>query len=115
MDKPKIVHWKDVPPLHPIEGNFKVRMRILIEERDAPNYIMRIFEVDPGGEIPQHAHPWEHEIFVLQGTLRLKIGDKEYIVKEGHAIYIPTNVPHEYRNIGEGVAVFLCTIPKVKK
>ncbi len=115
MDKPKIVHWKEVPPVHPIEGNFKVRMRVLIGENDAPTYLMRVFEVDPGGVIPNHAHPWEHEIFILKGTLKLRIEDKEYIVQEGHAIYIPPNVPHEYENIGNTTAIFICTIPKQRR
>jgi len=115
MDKPKVVHWESITPTYPIEGNTKVRMRVLIGEEDAPTYLMRIFEVDPGGIIPEHSHPWEHEIFILKGTLKIRIGDSEYIVREGYVIYIPPNMPHEYVNIGDTTAVFICTIPKVKK
>ncbi len=114
-DKPKIVHYLEAPPQYPFQGNTKVRMRILIGEDDAPTYIMRVFEVDPGGVIPRHEHPWEHEIFVLKGRMRVKIGDDEYDVGEGYAIYIPPNVPHEYINDTDDTVIFICTIPKQKK
>ena len=115
MNKPKVVHYTQVEVTYPIQGNDKVRMRVLIGEEDAPTYLMRIFEVDPGGVIPRHEHPWEHEIYVLKGRLKVIIGDQEYIVTEGYAIYIPPNVPHEYMNIGDETAMFICTIPKQKK
>ncbi len=109
--KEKIIHYSEVKP-EEVKGAVKTRIRVLISEKDgAPTYAMRIFEVDPGGEILEHTHPWEHEIFILKGKLRLKIGDKYYEVSEGTAIYIPPNVPHAYWNIGQEVAVFICTIP----
>ncbi|NPA69909.1 MAG: cupin domain-containing protein [Crenarchaeota archaeon] len=115
MNKPKVIHYSQVPVQYPFEGDKRVRMRVLIGEEDAPTYLMRLFEVDPGGIIPRHEHPWEHEIYVIKGKVKVKIGDEEYIVTDGYAIYIPPNVPHEYVNIGDDVAVFICTIPKLKR
>ena len=44
----------------------------------APNFTMRHFEVAPGGRTPFHAHPWEHEVYVLSGTgkVRQKGGER---------------------------------------
>ena len=33
-----------------------------------PTFAMRYFVVKPGGSTPRHAHPWEHEVFVIKGT-----------------------------------------------
>ncbi len=114
MDKPKIVHYSQVDVTYPFPDNRRVRMRVLIGENDAPTYLMRLFEVDPGGVIPRHEHPWEHEIYVLKGKVKVIIGNEEWIVSEGYAIYIPPNVPHEYVNVGDETAIFICTIPKRK-
>lgn len=88
-----------------------VRIRWLISEKDgAPTYAMRLFEVDPGAVIPEHRHPWEHEIYVLSGSMVVGIGDKEYSVEKDMFIYIPPKVGHWYRAGPEG-AKFLCIIP----
>ncbi|MBL9124228.1 MAG: hypothetical protein JNG90_11390, partial [Planctomycetaceae bacterium] len=43
-------------------------VRWLVGARDqAPNFAMRQFEVEPGGFTPRHQHPYEHEVYVLEG------------------------------------------------
>ena len=44
----------------------------------APNFAMREFEVAPGGHTPRHSHPYEHEVFVLQGSGVVYEGDTEH-------------------------------------
>jgi len=78
---------------------------------ETPLYAMRVFEVKPGGHIKAHSHPWEHEIYVLKGKGRIRVGESFYDVEEDTAIYIPPNVIHEYWNTGESVLRFICTIP----
>ena len=46
----------------------KTHVRWLItKEMGAPNFVMRLFEMEPNGYSPLHAHAWEHEVFVLEG------------------------------------------------
>jgi len=46
----------------------KTRVRWLISRPEgAPNFAMRLFEVQPGGSTPLHDHPWEHEVYMLEG------------------------------------------------
>jgi len=111
MQKPKVIHEEETQ-YSEVEGLKGVRYKVLIGKDDAPTYMMRIFEIDPGCHIPEHTHPWEHEEYMLSGSLRIKIGDQAYDVKKGHAVYIPPNIPHSYQNIGEDKVVFVCTIPK---
>ncbi|RLE94433.1 MAG: cupin domain-containing protein [Thermoprotei archaeon] len=77
----------------------------------AKNFAMRMFTIKPGGEIPKHSHWYEHEIFVLKGKGVIGAGDKEYEVSEGNVIYVPSNIPHWYRNTGSEDWVFICVIP----
>ncbi|MET1160553.1 MAG: cupin domain-containing protein [Thermoprotei archaeon] len=85
---------------------------LLSNKRDGvPTFAMRMFRVKPGGYIKAHKHPWEHEIFVLEGVGEIRIGDVVYRVSRGFYIYIPPNVEHEYRNRGDKDLVFLCMIP----
>lgn len=90
----------------------KTWIKWLIRDRDgALTFSMRMFRVEPGGHIKSHKHPWEHEIFVLEGVGEIRIGSKIYRVTRGFFIFIPPNVEHEYWNRGEKDLVFLCLIP----
>jgi len=94
----------------------KTWIRWLIRKEDgAPNFAMRVFEVEPGGHIKAHSHPWEHEIFVLEGVGDIRIGDRVYRVTSGFFVYIPPNVEHEYWNKGDKSLVFICLIPHTKQ
>lgn len=77
----------------------------------APNFAMRRFTMRPGGKIPLHEHPWEHEIFILKGRGKALYGDRAQDISEGDVIFIPGNEMHGYVNNGGEDLVFLCVIP----
>ncbi len=108
--EPKVVRLWDVPAVE-VENAVGTRIRVLFRANEMPTYIMRIFEMDPGGHIEAHSHPWEHEIFVLEGRIRIRVEDKVFDLEPYMAIYIPPKKVHEYWNIGDTVARFICTIP----
>ncbi len=88
-----------------------VTIRWLVSASDgAPTYAMRLFELEPGAVIPEHEHPWEHEIYVLKGSLKVTVEGAEYELGSDMFIYIPPNARHGYVAGGEGAA-FLCIIP----
>ena len=61
-----------------MEGAKGVTMRLLISDKDgAPNFAMRLFEVDRNGHTPLHTHDFEHEVFVLEGEGRLWLEGEE--------------------------------------
>ncbi len=84
---------------------------LISKEQGAENYAMRLFTLEPGGIIPRHQHPWEHEIFVIKGRGVIGAGDEEREVIEGSFAYIPPDVPHWYRNTGDEEWKFICVIP----
>ncbi len=75
----------------------------------APTFAMRLIKIEAGGTLPEHFHPWEHEIFILRGSGRVRIGENTYDVSEGNAVFIPPNLPHEYQALTE--MLFICVIP----
>lgn len=81
------------------------------KEEGAPNFSMRRFTIKPGGTIPLHDHPWEHEIFILEGEARVFTEDAEVRVEKGDALFVPGDEPHGYENDGGSDLVFLCMIP----
>ncbi|MGH7144916.1 MAG: cupin domain-containing protein [Planctomycetota bacterium] len=94
-------------------GVQNVKMRAMItQEEGAPHFTMRLFEVAPGGATPLHAHPWEHEIFVVEGAMEaLENGENVRNLKTGDAVYVPANERHQFRNPGPGVLKMICMVP----
>ena len=65
----KVQHYQQVSsePVE-MEGAHGCTVRWLLGPRDgAPNFAMRQFDVAVGGYTPRHHHPYEHEVFVLEG------------------------------------------------
>ncbi|MCE4619944.1 MAG: cupin domain-containing protein, partial [Desulfurococcales archaeon] len=68
----KVTHYTSVPeePV-PEEMATGTTIRWLISDKDgASNFYMRMFRMEPGAHIKAHFHPWEHEIYVLEGSGR---------------------------------------------
>ncbi|WP_135854850.1 cupin domain-containing protein [Halorussus salinus] len=84
---------------------------LIDEERGAPNFAIRRFELDPGASVPEHTNEVEHEQYVLSGEYVVGIGDEEYTVGEGDSLLIPAGVVHWYRNEGDEPGAFICAVP----
>ena len=97
-------------------GSTETTIRVFISEEEAPNFIMRRFEIKPQGQIGTHSHDWEHEIFILKGEVVLinKNGVREK-VGNGEFVFIPPNEPHGYINEGNETVAFICMVPKQTK
>lgn len=111
----KVGKASDVPPEEARLADGRavpgVRIRWLVSAKDgAPTYAMRLFELEPGAPIPEHAHPWEHEIYVLDGSMTVWVEEEAYELRRDMFIYIPPKVRHRYLAGPEG-ARFLCVIP----
>ena len=95
-----------------MEGAKGCQVRSLIGDADqAPNFAMRQFEVEPGGHTPRHRHPYEHEVFVLEGHGEVFEGDTAHPLKAGDVVFIRPDEVHQFRNSGETPLRFLCLIP----
>lgn len=77
----------------------------------APNFAMREFEIAAGGFTPRHHHPYEHEVYVLEGEGVVMEGDTEHPIRAGDVIYVQPDEVHQFRNTGSGTLKFLCLVP----
>jgi len=99
-----------------MEGVKNTSVRWLIgKDSPAPNFHMRLFEVEPGGHSPFHSHDFEHEIYVVDGTGRINTEDTPIpLEKDSFALVMP-NEKHQFENTGDTPLKFLCMIPKEDK
>ncbi len=112
----KVVHYTDVPAQTFGDSAPGTSIRWLIDDEHdgAPVYALRMIEIEPGGNSPQHSHPYEHENFVVEGKGRLMIAGQWHDLKAGDVAFVPAGVLHQYVNAGDATFKFLCGIP-VKK
>ena len=85
--------------------------QVLISSIEAPNFSMRKFTIEPGGSMPLHTNEVEHEQYVLNGQAEVSIGGDSFIVKKDDVVYIPKEVQHNYKTIGDEPFEFLCIVP----
>jgi len=109
----KINHFESVEqkPVD-MEGAAGCRVRSLLSAADGtPTFAMRQFEVAPGGHTPKHHHPYEHEVFVLEGEGAVIEGDLEHPLAAGDVVFVSPDDVHQFRNTGDRPLKFLCLIP----
>ena len=58
------------------------------------------FQGLPVEKIKPHQHPGIEFLYVLKGSLAIKIGSDEYVLEAEDAIYFDSAVPHSYRRRG---------------
>ncbi len=59
--------------------------------------VIRINLVKMSGELSLHLHPdADHSLIVLDGAVKVQIGNEFQIITKGDFISIPINVPHKY-------------------
>lgn len=95
----KISHSNDVPTDIVREPGAKnVTIRRLIDTPDgADRFLMSLFELGNNGATPPHYHDWEHEIYVLEGSLSVELpdeGNKKISLVQGDVVFIPRGEPH---------------------
>jgi len=111
----KAYHYTEIENQDVPQPAEKVKIRWLINEvQDAPNFAMRRFQVAPGGNTPYHTHPWEHEVYVLEGDAVAVGKDGETKIGPGSVVLVQPDEEHNFVNKGDTDFVFLCMIPLPK-
>ena len=101
-------------PSEPVkmDGAENVTIRWLLgKDSPAPNFYLRLFEVQPGGHSPYHTHAMEHEIFILEGLGRVNAKGGTFPVSAGSFALVEPNEEHQFENTGKTIFKFLCIIP----
>jgi len=109
----KCVHSSKVKLENMVESGAEgIRVRWLIMKEDgAPNFAMRLFELQPKGHSPLHSHNWEHEVYILEGNCEVKCEGQKKNASNGYVVFIPPNAMHQFSNVGKSTLKFLCLVP----
>ena len=91
------------------------------DDMGQPEYGLRHFTAQPGGEIPIHNHFYSQTMYIISGRFECYQSDhqtdkplKKVICEPGSSIYIPSMEPHGMKNISDTEpASFLCCICNV--
>jgi len=85
-----------------------------------PEYGLRYFTIQPGGEIPVHNHFYHQTMYILSGEFECYQYDMEsetavktVVTGPGDFIYVPSLEPHGMKNVGPEPGAFLCCIANV--
>ena len=62
---------------------------------------------EPGSTYPLHSHPYEQTSVVIQGRIRLTVGDEVCEVGPGDMWFVPSNVPHGGVILGDEPVIFI--------
>ena len=108
----KVSNYLDTKPTQELPG--VVKREVITADDGAPNFCMRVFEVEPGSSTPSHSHGWEHEAFVLSGRGVVVSGEgKETQIAKDSIIFIAPDEHHCIVNNGNEPLRFICLIPLV--
>jgi quercetin dioxygenase-like cupin family protein len=66
---------------------------------------MARIEVETGHSTPDHNHPDEEIILLLEGRIKGVSGDEEFFLEPGEVIVIPAYVQHHYEAIESSVTI----------
>ena len=106
-----IRNYRDVEA-EPIPNLPGATIRWMISKPEgAPNFALRIIELQAGARSPHHSHAWEHEMFVLSGEAFLWSQDGERPLREGDTVFVPSEEEHEIINRSDDILRFICLIP----
>ena len=100
--------WADLP---------KERMTDVIERRfvTAERIMLAQVFLRKGAIVPTHTHESEQVTYIVEGALRLwlgETGDQEFTVRAGEVLTIPSNVPHRAEALEDTLDVDVFSPPR---
>jgi quercetin dioxygenase-like cupin family protein len=110
----KAFHYTEVPAQPAAVPGVALRW-VIGQNMGAPNFAMRVIEIQPGAATEHHAHAWEHEVFVVEGKGIACDKQRETPIAPGSCIYVEPNEIHHFANVGDTVMRIICVIPNPPK
>ena len=74
--------------------------------------LMTKFVMEKGSRLPKHSHPYEQTGYLLQGKLRLSIGDDTFDVNPGDSWCIESGMDHSAEILEDSAAIEIFTPPR---
>ena len=107
----RVRNYREVRPA-PVIKEPGVSVRWLVNEMsEAPNFALRLYEMESGSSTASYIRYWEHQLFVLSGKGVVTGQNGEVPLGEGDVVYIPPAEHHQFANRGDEVLRFLMVLP----
>ena len=94
----KDVEFKPNPPKHEVTRGWP-----LVNPKSCPGAQLEfhVTEIQPEGKALDDVHENEdHVFYVLSGRAKAKVGDDDFEVGPGDALYVPKGMNHDFRIVG---------------
>lgn len=91
-------HYFAMPSLYALDAITKEKLSDKITRQyvmGAQSMLVK-WTLKKGAVIPLHVHPNEQITWITKGSVKVLSQGKEFIVKAGGVLIIPSNVPHEF-------------------
>jgi transcriptional regulator with XRE-family HTH domain len=79
----------------------------MVPDRHLDPYYAEFIPLKAGTDVRPHVHPGYEFLFMLEGELEIRHGDKTHTVEAGDSVYLDASTPHAYRCAGKRSAVAL--------
>jgi mannose-6-phosphate isomerase-like protein (cupin superfamily) len=78
-------------------------------------YCGKFLFVFDGQTCPYHRHRVKHEtFFIMKGTLKMKVGEEERMMREGDLLVMPPGLGHSFTGVGPALVLEI-SMPSVPK
>jgi N-acetylneuraminate synthase len=102
-----------MPPVTPLPLHFGLDQFMEIGETEfwvanetEHGYCGKLLFVFDGQTCPYHRHNKKHEtFFILKGSLRMKVGEQERLMREGDLLAMPPGVGHSFTGVGPALVL----------
>jgi len=108
--RPSALKSAIIPPEQaPMITAFGLNMKVLLTTEATGGAIAVIMAWHkPGEGPPDHVHYSQDEMFfIVEGTYELTVGDQTSVAGPSTIVFIPRNVVHRFKNIGDTTACML--------
>lgn len=79
----------------------------MVPERQLDPYYAEFVPVKKPSEVKPHVHPGYEFLYLLQGELEIRHGDRTHSLVSGDSVYFDAGTSHSYRCMGTAAAVAL--------
>jgi len=102
------IHYLPFAELPTVErGQNIVNYPIVSRKLGSRNIKSGITRVPAGAVVSRHSHNAEEQVTVLEGKLRIVLGDQSFDCGPYDSTFISAGVPHEFTNIGDGPSLVM--------
>lgn len=94
------------------DGVEDVVKRVLVSPAEGwDGWVMRLFDIAPGGHTPRHTHDWPHINFVAEGKGELQVDGVDHDLAPGSYAYVPAGALHQFRAAPVQSLSLICIVP----